>query len=66
MKNIKLLLIISQILVGVQFINAQVMMSNVSYMYLSRDVQNVRKFRVIDINLSNVKDTDIEYIIIPS
>lgn len=66
MKNIKLLLIIIQILVGVQFINAQVMMSNVSYMYLSRDVQNVRKFLVIDINLSNSKDTDIEYIIIPS
>lgn len=65
MKTIKLLLIISQILVGVQFINAQVMMSNVSYMYLSRDVQNVRKFLVIDINLSNAKDTDIEYIIMP-
>jgi hypothetical protein len=63
MKTIKLLLIISQILVRVQFINAQVMMSNVSYMYLSRDVQNIRKFLVIDINLSNAKDTDIEYII---
>jgi hypothetical protein len=65
MKTIKLLLIISQMLVSVQFIHAQVMMSNVSYMYLSRDAQNVRKFLFIDIDLSNAKDTNIEYVVIP-
>lgn len=64
MKTIKLLLIISQMLVGVKFINAQAMMPNVSYMYLSRDAQNVRHFLFLD--TYGLKDTNFEYVVIPS
>jgi hypothetical protein len=64
MKTIKLLLIISQMLVGVQFIHAQAMMQNVSYMYLSRDAKNVRHFSFLD--TYGLKDTNFEYVVIPA
>ncbi len=63
MKTIKLLLIISQMLVCVQFINAQAMMPNVSYMYLSKDVLNMRNYFFID--TYGLKDTNIEFVVIP-
>jgi hypothetical protein len=67
MKTIKLLLIISQMLVGVQFIHAQAMMPNVSYMYLSRDAQNARKILLIDTyELAQVKDTQFVYNMFPN
>lgn len=67
MKTIKLLLIISQMLVCVQFINAQAVMSNVSYMYLSRNSQNELKFLLRDTyDIDPKKDTNFEYIMIPS
>ena len=49
---------------SVQFINAQAMMSNVSYMYLSRDVLNMRKYFFID--TYGLKDTNFEFVVIPN
>ncbi|MFA9212386.1 MAG: T9SS type A sorting domain-containing protein [Candidatus Methylacidiphilales bacterium] len=67
MKTIKLLLIISQMLVGVKFINAQAVMPNISYMYLSRSSQYELKFLFRDTyGLDPQKDTNFEYIMIPN
>ncbi len=67
MKTIKLLLIISQMVVCVQFINAQAVMSNVSYMYLLRNSQYELKFLLRDTyDIDPQKDTNFEYIIIPN
>ena len=62
MKTIKLLLFIIQMLFSVQFIHAQAMMPNVSYMYLSRDVLNMRNYFFID--TYGLKDTNFEFVVI--
>lgn len=54
-------------MVCVQFINAQAVMSNVSYMYLSRNSQYELKFLLRDTyDIDPQKDTNFEYIMIPS
>ena len=62
MKTIKLLLIISQMVVSVQIASAQAMMSDVSYMYLSRDVLNMRKYFFVE--TYSLKDTNFEFVVI--
>lgn len=62
MRTIKLLLFISQMLVSVQFASAQAMMPDVSYMYLSRDMLNMRKYFFID--TYGLKDTNFEFVVI--